>query len=150
MALPVAFGLAALPPELFLRVVRLLDVRSVVRLSSVCRHFHSSTSDSTLWRHLYRRDFTDPDPVQSRDTDWKQLYKNITNSALSDLPLAIVPSPSSPEAPGTLGPSPAPSLSTPQCPGSSVASMTRGRTCPAPSCPGPATTPSGPFTTDDL
>lgn len=58
MALPVAFGLAALPPELFLRVVRLLDVRSVVRLSSVCRRFSVSTADSSLWRRLYRRDFS--------------------------------------------------------------------------------------------
>ncbi|KAF3705358.1 F-box only protein 7 [Channa argus] len=75
MALPVAFGLAALPPELLLRVLRLLDVRSVVRLSSVCRHFNMATADSTLWRHLYRRDFTDADPSKSRDTDWKELYK---------------------------------------------------------------------------
>ncbi|KAK2859236.1 hypothetical protein Q5P01_003856 [Channa striata] len=75
MALPVAFGLAALPPELLLRVLRLLDVRSVVRLSSVCRHFNIATADSTLWRHLYLRDFTDPDPSRSRDTDWKELYK---------------------------------------------------------------------------
>lgn len=58
MALPVAFGLAALPPELLLRVLRLLDVTSVVRLSSVCRHFRVATADSSLWRHLYRRDFT--------------------------------------------------------------------------------------------
>lgn len=58
MALPVAFGLAALPPELLLRVLRLLDVTSVVRLSSVCRHFNVATADSTLWRHLFRRDFT--------------------------------------------------------------------------------------------
>lgn len=58
MALPVAFGLAALPPELLLRVLRLLDVSSVVSLSSVCRHFNVATADSTLWRHLFRRDFT--------------------------------------------------------------------------------------------
>ncbi|XP_034719036.1 F-box only protein 7 [Etheostoma cragini] len=58
MALPVAFGLAALPPELLLRVLRLLDVRSVVRLSSCCRHFSCCTADSTLWRHLYLRDFS--------------------------------------------------------------------------------------------
>lgn len=57
MALPVAFGLAALPPELLLRVLRLLDVTSVVRLSAVCRHFRVATADSSLWRHLYRRDF---------------------------------------------------------------------------------------------
>ncbi|XP_029350623.1 F-box only protein 7 [Echeneis naucrates] len=75
MALPVAFGLAALPPELLLRVLRLLDIVSVVRLSAVCRHFNASTADSSLWRHLYRRDFTDPDPSRSMDTDWKELYK---------------------------------------------------------------------------
>ncbi|XP_070710124.1 F-box only protein 7 isoform X2 [Pempheris klunzingeri] len=75
MSLPVAFGLAALPPELVLRVLRLLDVASVVRLSAVCRHFRASTADSSLWRHLYRRDFTDSDPSRSRDTDWKELYK---------------------------------------------------------------------------
>lgn len=57
MALPVAFGLPALPPELLLRVLRLLDVRSVVRLSAVSRHFNVATADSSLWRHLYRRDF---------------------------------------------------------------------------------------------
>ncbi|CAJ1054330.1 F-box only protein 7 [Xyrichtys novacula] len=75
MSLPVAFGLAALPPELLLRVLRLLDVVSVVRLSSVCRHFHIATADSVLWRHLYQRDFTDENPDEPADTDWKELYK---------------------------------------------------------------------------
>ncbi|XP_040029077.2 F-box only protein 7 isoform X1 [Gasterosteus aculeatus] len=75
VALPVLFGLAALPPELVLRVLRLLDVRSVVRLSAVCRRFAVSTADSSLWRHLYRRDFSDGDLSRSRDTDWKELYK---------------------------------------------------------------------------
>ncbi|XP_026002418.1 F-box only protein 7 [Astatotilapia calliptera] len=75
MALPVAFGLPALPPELLLRVLRLLDVRSVVRLSAVSRHFNVATADSSLWRHLYRRDFADSGSGRSRDTDWKELYK---------------------------------------------------------------------------
>lgn len=75
MALPVAFGLPVLPPELLLRVLRLLDVRSVVRLSAVSRHFNVATADSSLWRHLYRRDFTDSGSGRSRDTDWKELYK---------------------------------------------------------------------------
>lgn len=57
MALPVAFGLTALPPELLLRVFRLLDVRSVVMLSAACRHFSAITRDTALWRHLYCRDF---------------------------------------------------------------------------------------------
>lgn len=57
MSLPVLFGLAALPPELLLRVLRLLDVPSLLRLSSVCSHLRLVAADSTLWRHLYRRDF---------------------------------------------------------------------------------------------
>ncbi|XP_076016024.1 F-box only protein 7 [Genypterus blacodes] len=75
MCLPVAFGLAALPPELLLRVMRLLDIPSLLKLSGVSKHFHSATADYTLWRHLYRRDFRDPNPIISRETDWKQLYK---------------------------------------------------------------------------
>ncbi|XP_041637166.1 F-box only protein 7 [Cheilinus undulatus] len=75
LSLPVAFGLVALPPELILRVLRLLDVVSVVRLSSVCRQLNVATSDSTLWRHLYHRDFKDSDRSRPRDTDWKKLYK---------------------------------------------------------------------------
>uniref|UniRef100_A0A4W6F3Q5 F-box protein 7 n=1 Tax=Lates calcarifer TaxID=8187 RepID=A0A4W6F3Q5_LATCA len=118
MALPVAFGLAALPPELLLRVLRLLDVRSVVRLSSVCRHFNVATADSTLWRHLYRRDFTDPS--RSRDTDWKELYKRsyklrcehrhiVRHRSLPPFPrnprdiFSSVPLPLHPPVPGIIG-----------------------------------------------
>ncbi|XP_034019625.1 F-box only protein 7-like isoform X2 [Thalassophryne amazonica] len=75
MALPVVFGLAALPPELLLRILRLLDVVSLVRLSSVSRHLRSATDDDVLWRHLYRRDF--PDLSSSRDTNWKEFYKRM-------------------------------------------------------------------------
>ncbi|CAN9508330.1 unnamed protein product [Ophioblennius macclurei] len=76
MALPVAFGLAALPPELLFRVLRLLDVRSVVRLSSVSCHFNAATADSTLWKHLYYRDFGARGSACSTDTDWKSMYMN--------------------------------------------------------------------------
>lgn len=76
MDLPVAFGLPALPLELLLRVFRLLDVRSLTRLSSVSKHFHNTTSDSTLWKHLFLRDFRDPDSrSHPRDTNWRELYK---------------------------------------------------------------------------
>lgn len=57
MALPPAFGLPALPLELLLRVLRLLDIHSVVRLSAVNRHFSAAAADWMLWRHLYLRDF---------------------------------------------------------------------------------------------
>lgn len=78
MDLPVAFGLLALPPELLFRVLRLLDVRSLTRLSAVNRHFHSATSDSTLWKHLCMRDMGDRSARdRSRDRNWKERYKDL-------------------------------------------------------------------------
>ncbi|TKS90399.1 F-box only protein 7 [Collichthys lucidus] len=117
MALPVVFGLAALPPELLLRVLRLLDVCSVLRLSAVCRRFNAATADSTLWRHLYRRDFTDSDPSRPRDTDWKELYKRshkrrdlrpVRQRFLRPFPLPVplhppLPVPLHPPLPGIIG-----------------------------------------------
>uniref|UniRef100_A0A8C4GIG0 F-box protein 7 n=1 Tax=Dicentrarchus labrax TaxID=13489 RepID=A0A8C4GIG0_DICLA len=95
MALPVAFGLAALPPELLLRVLRLLDVSSVLTLSSVCRYFNTSTADSSLWRHLYRRDFT--------------ALQTLSETSLYAPTCSPHPPPSSPpEPPGLLLPRPHP------------------------------------------
>ncbi|XP_061524206.1 F-box only protein 7 isoform X6 [Phycodurus eques] len=74
LCLPVAFGLSALPPELILLVLRLLDVVSVVRLSAVCRHLNGAAADATLWRHLVRRDFSDH--KWQGETNWKELYKS--------------------------------------------------------------------------
>ncbi|KAM9334772.1 F-box only protein 7 [Symphorus nematophorus] len=114
MALPVAFGLAALPPELLLRVFRLLDVRSVVRLSSVCRHFNVVAADSSLWKHLYHRDFRrHSSPSRPRDTDWKEVYRRSyrlrreTQPACSAFftpgPLLPRPLPHCPPIPGIIG-----------------------------------------------
>ncbi|MGH0115978.1 UNVERIFIED_CONTAM: hypothetical protein FKN15_060442 [Acipenser sinensis] len=55
--LPDVFGLAVLPPELKLRVLRLLDVHSVVSLSAVSQDLNTATSNPSLWRFLYLRDF---------------------------------------------------------------------------------------------
>lgn len=74
MALPVAFGLSALPPELLLRVLRLLDIHSLTRLSVVNKHFHNTTSDSTLWKHLFLRDFKG----KSKFCKYEEIILNIT------------------------------------------------------------------------
>uniref|UniRef100_A0A3B5M0U3 F-box domain-containing protein n=1 Tax=Xiphophorus couchianus TaxID=32473 RepID=A0A3B5M0U3_9TELE len=118
MALPVAFGLQALPPELLLRVLRLLDVRSLVRLSAASCHFNAATSDSTLWKHLYLRDFSSPDTELPRETDWKQLYRKSYKACLDlqrhirpySLPpfpirdiITTVPRPLFPPLPGIIG-----------------------------------------------
>ncbi|KAM3588039.1 uncharacterized protein V6R79_019646 [Siganus canaliculatus] len=112
MSLPVAFGLAVLPQELFVRVARLLDVRSVVRLSAVCRHLNAAASDSTLWSHLYQRDFKESRDKPS-DTNWKELYRHAhklrfnlqrfchshpTHPVLTPYPLPILP-----RVPGIIG-----------------------------------------------
>nr|XP_061809612.1 F-box only protein 7-like [Nerophis lumbriciformis] len=71
LRLPAAFGLSALPPELLLLVLRLLDVVSVVRLSAVCRHLNAAAADAALWRHLVRRDFSDH--KWQGETNWKEV-----------------------------------------------------------------------------
>lgn len=55
--LPDVFGLVVLPLELKLRIFRLLDVRSVLSLSAVCRDLFTASNDPLLWRFLYLRDF---------------------------------------------------------------------------------------------
>nr|XP_056703550.1 F-box only protein 7 [Euleptes europaea] len=72
--LPDVFGLVVLPLELKLRVLRLLDARSLLSLSAVCRDLYTASNDQLLWRFVYLRDFRDPVP-RPRDTDWKELYK---------------------------------------------------------------------------
>nr|XP_020022166.1 F-box only protein 7 [Castor canadensis] len=72
--LPDVFGLIVLPLELKLRIFRLLDVRSVLSLSAVCRDLLIASNDPLLWRCLYLRDFRDG-TVRVRDTDWKELYR---------------------------------------------------------------------------
>ncbi|XP_051974333.1 F-box only protein 7 [Xyrauchen texanus] len=77
LGLPALFGLPVLPPELLLRVLRLLDVTSLVLLSAVCRDLNVATHDPSLWRHLLHRDFRVclGAGTQLRDTDWRELYK---------------------------------------------------------------------------
>ncbi|XP_026859827.2 F-box only protein 7 [Electrophorus electricus] len=77
LGLPALFGLAALPPELLLRILRLLDVCSLLSLSAVCTHLHSATHDPSLWRHILHRDFRVciRADTEHKDTDWKELYK---------------------------------------------------------------------------
>ncbi|NXF96480.1 FBX7 protein, partial [Eubucco bourcierii] len=72
--LPDVFGLVVLPLELKLRIFRLLDVRSLLSLSAVCRDLYAASNDQLLWRFMYLRDFRDP-VARPRDTDWKELYK---------------------------------------------------------------------------
>ncbi|XP_011893386.1 PREDICTED: F-box only protein 7 isoform X1 [Cercocebus atys] len=74
LSLPDVFGLVVLPLELKLRIFRLLDVRSVLSLSAVCRDLFTASNDPLLWRFLYLRDFRDS-TVRVQDTDWKELYR---------------------------------------------------------------------------
>ncbi|GAA6101399.1 F-box only protein 7-like isoform X1 [Tachysurus ichikawai] len=57
LGLPALFGLTVLPPELLLRIMQLLDIPSILKLSEVCRYLHSVTQDALLWKHFVYRDF---------------------------------------------------------------------------------------------
>lgn len=72
--LPDVFGLVVLPLELKLRIFRLLDVDSILALSSTCRDLNTDLNDKLLWRFLYIQDFKDPF-TKPLDEDWKELYK---------------------------------------------------------------------------
>nr|XP_028603327.1 LOW QUALITY PROTEIN: F-box only protein 7 [Podarcis muralis] len=72
--LPDVFGLVVLPLELKLRILRLLDFRSLLSLSAVCHDLYAASNDQLLWRFVYLRDFRDS-VTRPRDTDWKELYK---------------------------------------------------------------------------
>ncbi|KAM3926605.1 F-box only protein 7 isoform 1-T2 [Leptodactylus fuscus] len=72
--LPDVFGLVVLPPELKLRIFRLLDIRTILSLGSTCKKLHEDTEDQSLWRFLCRRDFRRVIEGDSH-TDWKELYK---------------------------------------------------------------------------
>ncbi|KAM4748700.1 F-box only protein 7 [Rhinophrynus dorsalis] len=96
--LPDVFGLIVLPLELKLRIFRLLDVRSLLSLSACCRDLLADTGDPSLWRFLYMRDFRDPIP-RSRDTDWKELYKEKHRKKMETLRwrhMSILPGPAHP------------------------------------------------------
>ncbi|XP_045074483.1 F-box only protein 7-like [Coregonus clupeaformis] len=143
MALPAMFGLPVLPPELLLRVLRLLDVSSLLALSSVNRHLHQATTDPALWRHLYHRDFRDcQDHSRARDTQWRELYKRKykwkREAASYPRPCPVTtlsPHPSTPSTPSPTAPSPSTPLA------SLVGSTTRDLASPVAFCPAPATTP---------
>ncbi|KAK3558736.1 hypothetical protein QTP86_028029 [Hemibagrus guttatus] len=66
---PALFGLAVLPPELLLRIMQLLDVPSILKMSEVCRCLHSATQDGLLWKHFVYRDF------RGISTPHRQSYK---------------------------------------------------------------------------
>ncbi|KAM9824093.1 F-box only protein 7 [Neosynchiropus ocellatus] len=74
LCLPAAFGLTSLPPEVLLRILRMLDVQSLVRLSGVCKHLNTWASDSMLWRYMCYRDIKKFEPDGSRNPNWKEVY----------------------------------------------------------------------------
>nr|KAF6373639.1 F-box protein 7 [Pipistrellus kuhlii] len=84
--LPDVFGLVVLPLELKLRIFRLLDVRSVLALSAVCRDLFITSNDQLLWRCLYLRDFR---VVQEE----AQTKKRSSEGSACDVPATVVTPP---------------------------------------------------------
>jgi hypothetical protein len=60
--------------ELKIHIFKYLDVRSLVRVSSVCRHLYDVAHQPLLWRRLYIKDFSTRSDM-SLSQDWITLYK---------------------------------------------------------------------------
>lgn len=92
LGLPALFGLAALPPELLLRIMRLLDLRSLLKLSEVCRHLHSVTQDASLWKYLLHRDFRGID-ASHRQFDRVKLQQECAGHVIASICRVPMPLP---------------------------------------------------------
>ncbi|KAJ4922840.1 hypothetical protein JOQ06_006504, partial [Pogonophryne albipinna] len=112
MSLPVVFGLAALPPELLLRVLRLLNVQSVLSVSSTCKHLNICCQDASLWRHLAHRDHTETSqfeaPAETRTG--KSSTENTTNIDVNFFGRPLLLLPPRPRYDPIHGPPPPPDL----------------------------------------
>ena len=72
-------GLGGLPPELLLRILRHLDLRSLVAAARVSSQIHAVYKLNVLWRNLYLKDFghrsLERRQVVNREDDWYRNYK---------------------------------------------------------------------------
>ncbi|KAL4226560.1 F-box only protein 7 [Mactra antiquata] len=73
--LPDLIGLLALTQEIKLKILSYLDLRSLLRMSSICQEFHDICDDHYVWRRLYLKEFGNRSDM-SLSQDWKKLYKH--------------------------------------------------------------------------
>lgn len=70
-------SLQALPTELKLRILRLLDVYSLTRMAQCCSEFRELCSDAQLWRNVMHRDFPDSCTIgNNTDCCHRFIYNN--------------------------------------------------------------------------
>lgn len=62
-------SLQALPTELKLKILRLLDAYSLTRMAQCCSEFHELCSESQLWKDLLHRDFPKCSNTESMPKD---------------------------------------------------------------------------------
>lgn len=79
-------SLQSIPTELKLRILRMLDVRSLTRMAQCCIQFRDLCAEPVLWKYLLYRDFEkDSDPIEDSKSIYKKEYmKNIYHYKLNN------------------------------------------------------------------
>ena len=70
--LGLSLGLANFAPEILLKIVKYLDVRSLLSLSRTSAQFNSLSKEESVWKHFYSRDFKDQN--LEGNGNWYKLY----------------------------------------------------------------------------
>jgi len=76
-------GLEGMPPEITLKMLKKLDLKSLLRMSAVCKQFNAISKEKSIWKHIFIRDFGSrsfkikefQNQLNNENNDWFSLYK---------------------------------------------------------------------------
>jgi len=76
-------GLEGMPPEISLKMLKKLDIKTLVRMSAVCKQFNAISKEKSIWKHIFIRDFGSrsfkikefQNQLNNENKDWFSLYK---------------------------------------------------------------------------
>jgi len=76
-------GLEGMPPEISLKMLKIMDLKTLVRMSAVCKQFNAISKEKCIWKHIFIRDFGSrsykikefQNRLNNENEDWFSLYK---------------------------------------------------------------------------
>jgi len=79
----VTTGFVGMPPEISLKILKKMDVKTLVTVSKICKQLNSLCKEKSIWKHFFIRDFGPRsfkikefnNLLKNEDEDWLCLYK---------------------------------------------------------------------------
>merc|ERR1712083_1078355 len=76
-------GLEGMPPEISLKILKKMDLKTLVRISAVCKQFNAMSKEKSIWKQIFIRDFGSrsikikefQNQLNNDNEDWFSLYK---------------------------------------------------------------------------